>query len=79
MINKFSDVSFMRIVREEFFFLYDLVISYERLVSINNLSNDNLQNIMKYLTDRQLKQSCLRVNKQWNQCASKGFYYFFVF
>ncbi|CAF1504786.1 unnamed protein product [Adineta steineri] len=47
------------------------VISYERLISINNLSNNILQSIMKYLTDRQLKQSCLRVNKQWNQCALK--------
>jgi len=28
---------------------------------------------MKYLTDQQLKQSCLTVNKQWNQCALKGF------
>ena len=28
---------------------------------------------MKYLTNQQLKQSCLTVNKQWNQCALKGF------
>jgi hypothetical protein len=49
------------------------VISYESLVSINNLSNNILEYIMKYLTDQQLKQSCLRVNKQWNKCASKGF------
>ncbi|CAF1183879.1 unnamed protein product [Rotaria sp. Silwood1] len=47
------------------------VISYERFTSINNLSNNTLQFIMKYLNDRQLKQSCLRVNKQWNQCALK--------
>jgi hypothetical protein len=49
-----------------------LVISYESLISINNLSNEILEYIMKYLNDRQLKQSCLKVNKQWNQCASKG-------
>ncbi|CAF5122231.1 unnamed protein product [Rotaria sp. Silwood1] len=47
------------------------VISYERFTTINNLSNNTLQFIMKYLNDRQLKQSCLRVNKQWNQCALK--------
>ncbi|CAF4643308.1 unnamed protein product, partial [Rotaria sp. Silwood2] len=47
------------------------VISYERLTSINNLSNNNLEYIMKYLNDRQLKQSCITVNKQWNQCALK--------
>src|SRR5438128_2692948 len=54
-----------------------LVISYERLISINNLSNEILQNVMKYLTNQQLKQSCLRVNKQWNQCALQGFVLFF--
>jgi hypothetical protein len=31
---------------------------------------------MKYLTDQQIKQSCLIVNKQWNQCALKGFIIF---
>ncbi|CAF1673172.1 unnamed protein product [Rotaria magnacalcarata] len=42
------------------------------MTNINSLSSDILQYIMKHLTDRQLKQSCLRVNKQWNQCASKA-------
>ncbi|CAF4721521.1 unnamed protein product, partial [Rotaria magnacalcarata] len=48
------------------------IISYDRMTNINSLSSDILQYIMKHLTDRQLKQSCLRVNKQWNQCASKA-------
>ncbi|CAF0803646.1 unnamed protein product [Rotaria sordida] len=47
------------------------VISYEPFTSINSLSDHTLQYIMKYLNDRQLKQSCLIVNKQWNQCALK--------
>lgn len=54
-----------------------LVISYERLVSINNLSSDILEYIMKYLTDQQLKESCLTINKQWNQCALKGIFNYF--
>ena len=49
-----------------------LVISYERLVSINNLPNQTLEHIMKYLSNQQIKQSCLTLNKQWNKCASKG-------
>ncbi|CAF1471297.1 unnamed protein product [Rotaria magnacalcarata] len=47
------------------------VLSYERILSIDSLPNNILQFIMNYLPDRQIKQSCLRVNKQWNQCASK--------
>lgn len=51
------------------------VISYERLISINNLPNGILEYIMKYLSNQQLKESCLTVNKQWNQCAAKGFFF----
>ncbi|CAF4162802.1 unnamed protein product, partial [Rotaria socialis] len=47
------------------------VLSYERILSIDSLPHNILQFIMNYLPDRQIKQSCLRVNKQWNQCASK--------
>jgi hypothetical protein len=58
------------------YFLFVLVlisvISYERIISINNLSDEILQTIMKYLTNQQLKKSCFVVNKQWNQCAAKG-------
>ena len=39
---------------------------------MEHFSNEILQNIMKYLTNEQLKKSCLIVNKQWNQCAVKG-------
>lgn len=49
-----------------------VVISYERIVSINHLSKEILEHVMKYLSSDQLRQSCLRVNKQWNLCATKG-------
>ena len=56
----------MCVARFLFFFL---VISSEHFKSLNCFSNEILETIFKYLTNEQLKQSCLTVNQQWNQCA----------
>ena len=40
--------------------------------SISHLSDSILEKIFAHLTDRQLKDSCSRVNQQWNQSVCKG-------
>ena len=48
------------------------VISFERVKCKSDFSEGILENILQHLTDRQIKQSCLTLNKQWRQCALKG-------